>query len=219
MPAYIQTFVYPRGTKIIDINFELSDIKSKKIDGKIKPSPEPVPRLNLENIDSVESVDVSVKQQVELIEDESVYLSSELYPNSWYDYKICSGLIDGQDSVILKITTYPIRYSPLENTVYKIDNIDINIKYEKPKTVVSSDGEYDLLILTPKQFKLWLIPLYLHKNKMGISTKIQDVESIYVDYPGRDEAEKIKYFIKYAKEEWGIKYVPVSYTHLTLPTN
>jgi len=196
MPAYIQTFVYPRGTKIIDINFGLSDIKSIKIDGKIKPSPEPVKMISLDSIDTVE-----------LEEEGSVYLSSGLYPNNWYDYKICSGLIDGQDSVILKITTYPIRYSPLENTVYKIDNIDINIKYEKPKTVVSSDGEYDLLILTPKQFKLWLIPLYLHKNKMGISTKIQDVESIYVDYPGRDEAEKIKYFIKYAKEEWGIKYV------------
>jgi len=207
MPAYIQTFVYPRGTKIIDINFELSDIKSKKIDGKIKPSPEPVPRLNLENIDSVESVDVSVKQQVELIEDESVYLSSELYPNSWYDYKICSGLIDGQDSVILKITTYPVRYSPLEDTVYKIDKVDVEISYKNDPNIEPFPKDYDLLILTPKKFKLWLIPLFLHKTRMGVATKIQDVESIYPAYPGRDEAEKIKNYVKYAKEEWGIKYL------------
>ena len=40
-----------------------------------------------------------------------------------------------------------------------------------------------------------------------MKTNLTTLDYIYSSFPGRDEPEKIKYFIKYALEEWGIDYV------------
>ncbi len=70
---------------------------------------------------------------------------------------------------------------------------------------------YDFLIITPDEFKDALMPLKEHKEKHGISTVIVTLSDIYggVYFPcqGRDDAEKIKYFIKEAVEQWGVDYV------------
>jgi hypothetical protein len=66
---------------------------------------------------------------------------------------------------------------------------------------------YDLIIITPYKFLDSLTPLAKHKNDVGISTKIFFVETIYNFFEGRDQAEQIKYFIKYAIENMETKYV------------
>lgn len=68
---------------------------------------------------------------------------------------------------------------------------------------------HTLLILTPKIFKDELQPLVCHKNSYGLSTKLVTLPEVYhqMYWYGRDNAEKIKYFIKTAMEEWGIRYV------------
>jgi len=71
-------------------------------------------------------------------------------------------------------------------------------------------SQYDLLIIGPNEFQQTLQPLVDHKNTVGISTMFSSVESIYQSSEttsGRDDAEKIKYFIKYAIEEYGISMV------------
>jgi hypothetical protein len=66
----------------------------------------------------------------------------------------------------------------------------------------------DLLIITPNQFKKALKPLAEHKNSYGVKTSIVTLDYIYNQiWYGRDEPEKIKYFIKNAIEETGIRYV------------
>lgn len=95
---------------------------------------------------------------------------------------------------------------------------------------------YDLLIITPQVFSDYLQPLVAHKNKHDVKTIISTVEEIYTQiyFKGRDDAEKVKYFIKEAIEQWEIKYVlliggrkdqsktetwwvPVRYTYLNRP--
>ena len=44
-----------------------------------------------------------------------------------------------------------------------------------------------------------------HKNSHNIQTIHKKTEEIYSEYDSRDNPEKIKYFIKYAKEELKIK--------------
>jgi len=68
---------------------------------------------------------------------------------------------------------------------------------------------YDLLVIAPKIFSRSLYPLMVHKNRVGISTRLVILRDIYdqVFLEGRDKQEKIKYFIKEAIENWGIKYV------------
>ncbi len=97
----------------------------------------------------------------------------------------------------------------------------------------SDEKKYDLLIISPKKFSKHLCLLVKHKNKMGVKTILVNVEEVYEQMfsHGRDDAEKVKYYIKEAIENWGIKYVllvggrknqlksetwwvPVRYSHL-----
>ncbi|MCJ7572524.1 MAG: C25 family cysteine peptidase [Candidatus Thermoplasmatota archaeon] len=68
---------------------------------------------------------------------------------------------------------------------------------------------YDLLIIAPKNFENELKPLVNHKNSYGIKTKLVSLSDVYDEtfWLGRDQAEKVKYFIKNSIENWGIKYV------------
>ncbi len=110
---------------------------------------------------------------------------------------------------------------PLEDEAYKKTESSLN----------SDEGIYDLLVISPKEFKNCLLPLVEHKENVGISTKLVTLDRVYDEmfWQGRDKPEKIKYFIKNAIEEWGIKYVlliggmkrqtgswhmPVRYSHI-----
>ena len=53
-----------------------------------------------------------------------------------------------------------------------------------------------------------LKPLVRHKNRVGVKTILVPLNKVYAEENGgRDDAEKIKLYIKNAYEEWGIKYV------------
>lgn len=68
---------------------------------------------------------------------------------------------------------------------------------------------YDLLIIAPSEFRWDLLPLVRHKNSIGIRTRLVDLYDVYdqMFWQGRDDAEKVKYFIKAAVENWGVHYV------------
>ncbi|RLF43622.1 MAG: hypothetical protein DRN29_09825 [Thermoplasmata archaeon] len=82
---------------------------------------------------------------------------------------------------------------------------------EKKYVPIRKNEEYDLLVICPEEFKKALQPLKVHKENHGIKTIIVGLDEIYSgEYfasQGRDDAEKIKYFIKNSVEEWGVKYV------------
>jgi len=89
----------------------------------------------------------------------------------------------------------------------------------------TTESDYDLLIITPKRYTRALNPLVTHKNNVGVPARLATLNEIYKSQAaeqGRDKPEKIKYFIKTAVEEWGIKYVllvgnfrqmPIRYCH------
>jgi len=83
----------------------------------------------------------------------------------------------------------------IENTFLQYDSQGYNL--------------YDLLIIAPKAFRNELIPLLNHKNRFGIRTILVDTDVVYnqMFWKGRDDAEKVKYFIKAAVENWGVHYV------------
>ncbi len=71
---------------------------------------------------------------------------------------------------------------------------------------IKPEGSCELVIITPAEFINALIPLKEHKNNTGIVTKIISLEDIYNNYEGRDEAEKVKYFLADYKKAGGLKY-------------
>jgi len=83
--------------------------------------------------------------------------------------------------------------------------------------------EYDMVVIAPDIFSDKILPLINHKNSVGILTFLKTIEDIYGEYPGRDNAEQIKYFIKDAIENYniqfvlligGIDFIPARYTHI-----
>jgi len=103
--------------------------------------------------------------------------------------------------------------------------LGVSASYVQESSLKKSEisDEYDMVIIAPSQYSVVLQPLIDHKNSIDIKTIFKTTEEIYNEYSGRDEAEKIKYFIKDAYEEFNIRFVllvggasqlPSRYTHI-----
>ncbi len=202
LPVYVKTYTFPRGTKIKDISCFSSDTSEIKIDKKVKPASNPTPRTNLKLNNKIETYD------------SKIYSSKELYPKNIFDYKISYGLKNNKNVIILNIYFYPVRYNPAEDTLHQTKNFDVQVSYQKSIRSKDSNDEYDMVIICPPVFKREVDRLADHKNSYGVKTLVKTTTSIYIDSilgkydeRGRDKPEQIKYFIKYAKENFGVDYV------------
>ncbi len=189
IPYYVKTYEFPAGTKIKGINVETKDVRKIHLNKKIAPSP-PILPLGKE---------ANAKEG-------DIYRKDTFYPEKWYDYNIGMGLVGGERKVIVSIHLYPIRYNAFRNEVL-FTHFNINIDYELPTHPLFTADEYDLLIICPDEWKDEVEVLKQHKESYGIRTLIKTTGEIYTYHKGKDNAEKIKYAIKSAIEDYGIKYV------------
>ncbi len=196
LPMVIKKYVFPFGTKIKDIQVTFSKIKEYSLSKKIALAPSPVTTIN--------GVETKMEKDKE---NEAVYTSNKLYPEEQYTFSFHAGLEDKEHVVILNLQCSPIQYLPVENLIYSAGRLNIDVIYELPKKPVIFPDEYDMVIIAPEKFSKYLQPLIDHKISYGIQTTLKTTESIYNEYSGRDQPEKIKYFIKYAIENWNISYV------------
>jgi len=214
MPVAVKTFTFPFGTKIESVECSVSGVSEYGLDEKIAPSRG--------------AVRMDGSEKVELKENSNVYDSSGWYPDGWFNYGIYAGIENGKHVIFVTVEMYPARYSPASGKVEYAADMGINIKFEERQS--SFPDVYDLLIIAPSAFNDALQPLVEHKENHGVRTILANTEDIYSTASGRDDAEKIKYYIKDAIEQWGIKYVllmggmkgqrlhswyvPVRYSHL-----
>ena len=200
LPVCVKTYKFPIAYKIYNVDFTYFDVEEKALTGKIKPAPQPVPLISLES-------QTKAVTSEEPVEDAGVYKSSEIYPDKWYEYSIGVGLDGTQRVIILTVRIFPVRYEPQKNTLYYISDAEVKITFEQNASPVSTAPTYDLIIITPRKYRIGLLSLMNHKNKVGVSTKIVTTESIYLRYRARDKQEKIKLFIKDAIETYNTTYV------------
>ena len=89
----------------------------------------------------------------------------------------------------------------------KINFLKIKDDYLKKE---KSDS-YDMIIIAPANYESSIQVLIDHKNSKGIISKFVSLDDIYqgtyFETKGRDDQEKIKYFIKNSLENWQITYV------------
>ena len=196
MPYNSKVLTFPFGTKIESIDVKVGEMQTMHLDKKIAPSPEPIP---------INGAEPKAAQEG------AIYQSNEVYPSKWVEWNAGAGLENEKHVILLSIHAFPARYIPAENELQYVNNVSIEIKYTLPSKPLLTNELYDLLIVTPSQFSNALQPLVEHKNSHGISTMLVTLDEIYngnyFSVQGRDDAEKIKYFIKDAVEQWGIKYV------------
>ena len=195
IPVFAKVYEFQKGTKITDIKISFPKIKTMYIEKQINPVP------------TKQKIDTKIIPK-EAILNQEVYTSSNPYPKEWFSYNIGAGLNNNNIHVtFLSLHIYPIRYLPLENSLEYIEQIQVNITYKEPEIIKTNFNTYDLVVITPLEFSDKLGSLTHHKENYGLKTNLVILENIYSDYTGRDNAEKIKYFIKQAVEEWGTKYV------------
>jgi len=198
LPKMVKVVELPFGAKNIRVEVTPQGVKEMSISAPVRPAPAMLP------------LGLSDRVAINYLErDDAVYSQHEYYPNAWYSYRAGCGLNGaGEHVTLLIINFYPVRYSPADNKIEVARSADVQVKYDSPsRSPFPSYSAYDMVIIAPGKFSGELERLVEHKNSHGISTFLKTTEDIYSEYGGRDEAEKIKYFIKDAIEQWGIKYV------------
>jgi len=141
--------------------------------------------------------------------DKSIYNKVDPYPSDFVSYHTGGGLSNGVHKTFLAIRVYPVKYISWDNQLQFVKDVKIKIIYKEPiRPLLEDNNVYDLLIISPSKYTKLLQPLADHKNNHDIKTRIVSLEEVYEKgWYGRDKEEKIKYFIKDAIENWGIKYV------------
>jgi hypothetical protein len=195
LPVNISLFNLVFGSKIIDINYKHSNPEIINLTGNLSFC--------------MASIDSTMYGRKEIKMDATIYEGDDPYPSDWVLNQTGGGLFESEHTTFLTIRVYPVRFLPTTNQLQYIENISVNISYIEPSYPILGDNDlYDLLIISPSRFKRPLQKLITHKNRFGVRTKFVTLGSIYNSiWYGRDQAEKIKLFIKEAIENAGIKYV------------
>jgi len=160
------------------------------------------------------------------------YASTSPYPKETVKF-LGTGTFQGQH--LANFAIYPLQYFPVEKKIkfYSeirfrvlledsiaapkpvvsernkeylrlIEKIDLNLKPEE----ISNDEQFPYLIITNKLAKNYFQPLADWKTQKGVRAKLVDVNWIKSqNFEGRDDAEMVRNFIRYAYQTWGTKWV------------
>ncbi len=193
VPTRMETFTFPFGTEIKSIECIPKNVHQQTLTKELMVAPEPV-LLGF----------ATAYQNIKPDENPIAF-------NGWYDYDIGTGINGHERNVIVKLQIFPVQYHPLKNSIEWAEQIEIEIQYKEPEKPIVSANEYNFLVLSPGEYANELEDLVIHKNNIGINTKLVTLDEIYQSHyfpvEGRDDPEKVKYFIKNAVEQWGITSV------------
>ncbi len=194
VPIYIKTYEIPFESSNIQVKCTTKDINTIFLTKDIIPaSITPVSKM---------------AEKTQYVKDSFVYESALFYPDNWYCYELGAGRNQNDQQVtFVKVICYPVRYAPLKNQVDYTTGFDITVTYKIPRAPRTVDTSYDMVIIAPAAFETTLQPLIDFKNSKGVATTFKSMEDILAEYPGADQPEQVKYFIKDAYDTWNITYV------------
>ncbi len=198
IPKIVKSYELPFGVKNVKVEVIPNNIIEYEVKKEVRPAP---PHIPLSLIDS--------NQYINIKKNEDIYSSEDPYPNNWFEYRVCCGLNNENVRVTyVVINIFPIKYTPYSNKILVAENTDIKLTYDLPESnSISTNSEYDLVIIAPTKFSKYLQKLEDHKNSKSVKTFIKKTEEIYNEYNGVDKPEDIKLFIKEAIEQYNITYV------------
>ncbi len=198
MPYTTKVITLPLGVTIEQIRVDIDTSKTLKIPRKIVPASKPI-------------ITVDSKKDTEESWENEIYKSNSFYPLQWVNSDVGVGRNNNNLTLFLTLHIFPIRYNPVENLLLWINELTVTIDYKIKENPLSLPDTYDLLIISPEEFTDKLEELVTHKENQGVKTTLVTTNDIYTGtfFPvqGRDDAEKVKYFIKNSIEEWGIQYI------------
>lgn len=202
LPCYTQTFYYPFGTKIKSVTCTPINIETQSISKDLMITP------------PITVVGQTITSSQKLTIDSTM----EVYPSDWFEYDVGGGINNGELSVIVDVQINPMKYYPIDKKIEWADEAKIIISYEPTNEPQSTRQEYKFLIIAPDEYSDEIASLVTHKTDKGITTKFTGLNEIYSSSQGRDNLEKIKYYIKDAIDNWGTTNVLLVGSHAKLPS-
>ena len=195
MPVFSKTFEFPLGARLTSVDIVPSLIQTMSVEKQVRPVP------------SKQKIgDQIIPMEGRL--NEEVYNSNDAYPNSWYSITTGAGLNkDNKHVLFVSCHITPVRYLPNAHLLQYSTHFTIHITYDAVSPAPVSSDVYSLVVITPSEFSGPLQPLVDHKNAYGVPTILVTLDEIYGSFVGRDNPERIKYFIKHAVEDWNTQYV------------
>jgi hypothetical protein len=195
LPIYTERYTFPFGTNILSVSCKPKNIQTQTLTKEITPSPSSATTGDMVNKIIINTLDYG----------------TEPYPNNWYNYNLGCGLEGNDRAIFVKLELYPVQYYPADKKIEYASEFDIEIKYESTGGSPIDNAEYAFVILTHSDYSSQIASLVTHKNSRGITTRAVTLDEIYAGthFPveGRDDQEKIKYFIKNAIENWATSSV------------
>ncbi len=196
LPVFRKTYELNWDANISSISFTHSEVGEIELKTKLKKVPV---------FKNLETGLVTARKDIEAVVETD---NNGFYPSTWYSVEKSAGLnTEGKHVVFLTLNIYPTRYSSEDSILKYITDAEFTIEYSQSTKDFNDPDIYDLAIITPSYFKDNLTDLIIHKENYNIKTNLTTLDYIYENFEGRDKPEQIKYFVKYAVEEWGIEYV------------
>lgn len=184
LPKVTKTIELPWGSTITDVSYSYSTPQTQQLSLHVQPVP------------SYSIIGSTVTKDISYLEPE-VYLSEQPFPIDWFQYHKGVGLNKDSERVLfVTFHMHPVRYIPLSRTLESIEELTISLTYQQiQEPLQPQSSSVDLLIITPEEYIPALNRLAAHKQALGVTTEITDLQSIYNAYMGRDKPEQIKQFI------------------------
>ncbi|MDI6851025.1 MAG: C25 family cysteine peptidase [bacterium] len=121
--------------------------------------------------------------------DSLFYSEKAFYPDSYFTYRVITKGVD----TTLELILFPFRYNPGDSVAEYIRIFSIRIEGE-----ITKQGFYQplYLIIAPQNFRDFLNPLIRLRKQKGYKVVFKALEEIFSEYQGRNDAEKIRNFLK-----------------------
>lgn len=195
LPTLKETYIFPKNTIIQQTSCDPIEINHINLNQPIEKIPD---------FQSISGNKILTNKETTLSQFDS-------YPNNWFTTQTGAGITSSGEHVLyLTITIYPIQYHPSKNMITYSTDFDIEIDYILPKNKDDAnifEENHELIIITPEQYVQTLNSFVNHKENYGLNPLLKTTEDIKNQFQGRDEQEKIKYFIKHAIETYNTQYV------------
>jgi hypothetical protein len=193
LPVVTRVYTFPFKTRITDVTVMFSDIQRTPLSKPLQLASQPV-----------------ADDPGGTAAPESRIACANLV-NPSFSYTLAAGFDGTGEANYLSIHLYPVAYVASEQMLQYAKNAVLTISYVRPEPSKAPTTQYQLVVIAPKEFVKALQPLVTFKESKGLTTILVTPEDsckgTYFPTQGRDCAEKMKYFIKDAFDQWGTKYV------------
>lgn len=140
-----------------------------------------------------------------LPKDQKIYQQTLPFPEP---VSILSGRGFLHGKPITSLLLFPLQLLPKENRIRLIRKLSLSFEQESlPIQEWAETGPLEYLIVTTRTLDTIFTRLSRWRQEMGFNTAIRSIEWIIASYSGRDEAEKLRNYLRYCAQDSGLKYL------------